>query len=195
MELKDALAGRRSVRKYKDKKIPLNEIAEILEYARLAPSAGNTQNWRFIIVTDANKKKKIAEASLSQHWMTTAPMLLVVCNNYSRLKELYGDNGRMFSIQNCAAIASHIMLLAKEKGLDTCWVGCFEPGALQKILDIPEHIDPEIVLCIGYSDEAKLGSHMRNEVEDMLFFEEWGNKVYEEKKPSLKERLKKAVKK
>ena len=61
MQFKKVFLGRRSIRKYKDKKIPLSVVGEILDLARFSPSAGNLQNWKFLVVTDVNKKNSIAE--------------------------------------------------------------------------------------------------------------------------------------
>ena len=82
MELQECITERRSVRKYADKEVPLPLIAEIMEHARLAPSAGNSQNWRFIIVLDREKRIKISEAA-NKPWMKEAPVHIAVCN-YSK---------------------------------------------------------------------------------------------------------------
>ncbi len=190
MEVNEAIKSRRCVRKYKPDKVSMHLVAKILDAARFAPSAGNTQNWWFVIVTDIEQKKRIAEASANQLWMTTAPLYIVICNDYKRLVELYGASGKMFSIQDCAVIATYIMLLAKENNLDTCWVGSFDPEKVQKILKLPEYIDPEIILTIGYSDELKVKDAVRNEIEDMTFFNAWGDKEHTEPKPKLKDKLK-----
>lgn len=195
MKLDEAFKKRRSIRKYSDKKVPMHLIHDILEEAKLAPSAGNTQNWRFVVVTDAEKKKAIAKASLKQTWMTTAPVFIVVCNDSPRLVELYGKNGKFFSIQNCAAVTSYILLSATAKGLGSCWVGVFDYKELQKLLDIPEDVYPDAVITLGYSDEPKSLEHLRNEVEDVTYFNAWKNKTFVEEKPKLKDRLKKAIKK
>ena len=98
MQLKDSILGRRSIRRYKDREVPLSLVGEIIELAKHAPSSGNLQNWRFVIVTDMKKREKLAEASLEQYWMVEAPIHIVVCNDYEKVKEHYGKMGRMYSI-------------------------------------------------------------------------------------------------
>ncbi len=195
MQLSEVFKQRRSIRKYADKKVPVSLIHDILEEAKLAPSAGNTQNWRFLLVTDPNKKKQIANLSLKQTWMTSAPVHIVVCNDSDRLVELYGKNGKFFSIQNCAAITSFILLSAVDKGLSGCWVGIFDYKEMQKVLELPENIYPDAIITLGYSEELKNTPRMRNEVENMTYFNKWGNKKHVEDKPKLKDRIKKTIKK
>lgn len=175
MELKEAVMARRSIRKYRQKDVPLQLVAEILETARFAPSAGNAQNWRLVIVTDKKQRNEIADICYSQHWMAGAPVFIAVCNAGKKLTTLYKEAGRMFSTQNCAIIASYIQLLAAEKGLGTCWVGAFDHEKLHRLLNADDDVNVEAVLTLGYPDEEK-HSHVRNEFIDFCYFDKWGNK-------------------
>ncbi|MBI4154387.1 nitroreductase family protein [Candidatus Woesearchaeota archaeon] len=192
MELVDAILKRKSIRKYQGKDLPLSLVGELIDAARFAPSSGNTQCWKFIVVKDAAKKKELATASFEQNWMTEAPVLLVVCNDYKRVTNMYGDLGRMFSIQDCAIIVSYIMLLATEKGLGSCWVGAFDSDAVRRILEVPDHVDPEIILALGYSDERKIEEPVRFELPEIVYFDKWNNKVAKElpNKSKVLERIK-----
>lgn len=195
MKLKDAILERRSIRRYKNTPIEPHVIGEIIDVARFAPSAGNLQNWMFIVVTDPAKKQELATACLEQNWMIQAPVLLVICNQYKKVTKLYGKLGKMFSIQDCAIIATNVMLLAKAKGLDTCWVGAFDNEALQRILDIPEDADPEIILALGYSNEEKHEPTKREEINNLVYFEKWGNKMANFSKEGLLDKVKGILKK
>ncbi len=189
MQLKDAILKRRSIRRYKDKDVPVSLVGDILEVAKHAPSSGNLQNWKFVIVTEAEKREKLAEAALEQYWMVEAPIHIVICNDYEKVKDHYGKMGRMYSIQNCATIAQNIMLLAAEKGLGTCWVGAFDPDAVQRELEIPEEMDPEIILTLGYSNEEK-AKPIRLDLRYLCFMEKWGNKIKSKTGiPELKKKL------
>ncbi|MEA3378587.1 MAG: nitroreductase family protein [Nanoarchaeota archaeon] len=195
MELKDSILGRRSIRRYKTKPVPVEVLGDILDIARFAPSAGNLQNWQFVIVKDSVKKKEIASACLEQNWMMQAPVLIVICNKYEKVKKLYGKLGKMFSIQDCAIVAANIMLLAKDHSLDTCWVGAFDNEAIQRILELPDSVDPEIILALGYSNDAKHDKHKRKELKELVYFEKWGNKEADFSKKSIKDKLKSLLKK
>ena len=97
---------------------------------------------------------------------------------------MYGDLGRMFSIQDCAIFASYLMLLATEKGLGCCWVVAFDSEAVRRILEIPESIDPEMILTLGYSDDRKIEEPVRFELPEIVFFDKWNNKINKEAAPS-----------
>lgn len=174
MELQECITERRSVRAYKEREVPMHIVAEIMEHARLAPSAGNSQNWRFIIVTDREKIKKISEAA-NKPWMNDAPAHIAVCNYSKKLTSLYAESGRMFSIQNCAIIASYIQLLAVEKELGTCWVGAFDNEKVERMLQCPEDIRIEAIITMGYPAEEEAKQKIRNEFIDLCFFEQTGD--------------------
>jgi len=195
MELKESILQRRSIRKYKNKQVKIETLGEILDIARFSPSSGNLQNWHFIIVTDEKKKEEIANACLEQMWMTEAPVYIVICNKFKKVTDMFGKLGKMYSIQNCSIIASNIMLLAKDYGLDTCWVGGFSNESIQRILSIPEDVDPEIILALGYSNEEKISEPIREELNTMVYFEKWGKKQAKFKSSGIISKLKKILKK
>ncbi|MDP3918606.1 MAG: nitroreductase family protein [Nanoarchaeota archaeon] len=174
MQFKNVFLGRRSIRKYKEQEVPMSLVGEIIDLARYTPSSGNLQSWRFIVVTDTEKRNKIADACLQQFWMTSAPVYIVVCNDYDDVKKHYGKLGKMYSIQNCANVSMAITLIAYELGLGSCWVGGFDNEAIQRILNIPDNMDPEVIITLGYSNEVKKPS-LRDDPNYMTFYNEWGN--------------------
>lgn len=178
MDVKDSIEERQSIRKYKNKDVPLKTIGEILAIAKHSPSSGNLQNWRFVIVKDRKKRERLAEAALNQMWMATAPVHLVICNKLDDISMLYGERGReLYSIQNCAIMGAYIMLLARSFGLETCWVGAFDEDAVKIVLGIPDTVNvrPEAVIAIGYGDEKKAKTK-RRDIEALSYFEDWGKK-------------------
>lgn len=199
MELQKAIHSRRSVRKYEKKAVQMDAVAGILDIARYAPSSANSQNWRFIIITDAAKKKEIAEFCYHQHWMSEAPVMILVCNYHKQLVDKYGNMGKMTSTQNCAIISSYIQLLAAEKGLGTCWIGAFEPDELNRIihspaLHIPSETKVEAILTLGWPADAKHQGHIRNEYHDFCYFEKWGSKDSpQKKKATVSEKAKSGI--
>ena len=78
MEIADAIKQRCSVRKYKGKEVKIEDVLKLLNLAKEAPSSGNLQNWRFIVVTDEKKRKEISVACLNQSWMNEAPVHIVI---------------------------------------------------------------------------------------------------------------------
>ncbi|MBS3095077.1 nitroreductase family protein [Candidatus Woesearchaeota archaeon] len=155
MDLTKAIIERSSVRSYKNKQVKIEEVLEVLNIAKEAPSSGNIQNWRFIIVIDESKIKEISTACLSQSWMSQAPVHIVICNDYQEVIDNYNEYGKKYSVQNCAIVAQNIMLTATDFGLGTCFVAAFDDFALHRILKIPESINIEAVITLGYPSEIE----------------------------------------
>lgn len=176
MDVKEAIINRRSVRNYQpDKPVPNEVIAKILDTAKFAPSSSNLQNWKVILVSDTDKKLELATAALKQKWITTAPLLLVVCNDLADVKRLFKDKGgSLYSIQNVSAFIQNILLLAHSLDLATCWVGAFDSEAVKRVLKIPDGIEPEAIIPLGYPAE-KVDTPPRKKVDQFTFFETWGS--------------------
>ncbi|MBD3203031.1 nitroreductase family protein [Candidatus Woesearchaeota archaeon] len=177
MDVFECIATRRSIRKFMDVDVPMELIGTVLDAARYAPSSGNVQNWRFILVKDKAKIGKIADAAMQQLWIANAPMVIVVCGETEKLKQFYGIRGeRLYSIQNCAACIQNMLLAAHAVGLASCWVGAFEEDHLRRILGIPEDIRPQALLPIGYPDEV-VPAPMHFTLENLCYFDTYGNRI------------------
>jgi nitroreductase len=139
------------VRSFSDKEVPKYIIDDIIQHAHRAPSAGNLQARDFIIVDDQMVKQGLCEAALDQEFLREAPVDIVVCANLSRIKP-YGKRGEeLYCIQDTAAAVDHIILLAVEYGLATCWVGAFNEAAVTTMLKLPDHIRPVAIIPLGYA--------------------------------------------
>ncbi|HID25252.1 MAG TPA: nitroreductase family protein [Thermoplasmata archaeon] len=150
MDLREIIQRRHSVRSFLDKKPSMSLIYDILEYANLAPSAGNLQARDFIIVDDSELKERLSVAALNQRFIAEAPITIVVCANLRRIAP-YGKRGReLYCIQDVAAAVEHILLLAVDHGLGGCWVGAFDENMVSRILNLPSHVKPLAIIPIGY---------------------------------------------
>jgi len=176
MDVKEAIKNRRSIRGYQlDKPVSHEVIADILDTARFAPSSGNLQNWKVVVVSNPEKKTELATAALKQKWITNAPVILVICNNLGDVKRLYKDRGEfLYSIQNIATFTQNILLTAHSLGLATCWVGAFDPNAVKRVLRIPDSAEPEAIIALGYAAE-EVDVPPRKTVDQITFFELWGS--------------------
>ena len=144
---------RRSARKFQNKKISFDKIALLVEAGSKAPSAGNLQDYRFIIVDDKEKIKVLAEHCNEQHWIATAPQLIVVCSDTARTEAYYGLRGqRLYSTQSAAAATQNILLMAKALGLGACWIGSFNEDFVSDEFGIPEKVRPQAIIAIGYPE-------------------------------------------
>ncbi|MEM2904086.1 MAG: nitroreductase family protein, partial [Candidatus Bathyarchaeia archaeon] len=117
MEVFEAIQARRSVRAYEPEPIPMDVLSRVLEAARLAPSAENIQPWHFIVVTDAEKRRKLAEAPFAG-FLKEAPIVIVGCGNQKA-------SPKWFMIDVAIAM-QNMVLAATAEGLGTCWVGSFK---------------------------------------------------------------------
>ena len=177
MDVHKAIRERRTTREYMDIPVEFDKVTEIVDAGRLAPSAGNLQNWKFIVVFNEAIRQQIAEACLQQYWMAKAPIHIVVCTEPEKAKTFYGIRGeRLYSIQNCAIAATHMMLQAQELGLKTAWVGAFDEDMLKRTLNIPGTARPQVVLTVGYSDE-KPPMPMKYAIEHCFYFDTWKNQI------------------
>ena len=172
MDLKESIRNRYSVRNFSDKVLPKKIIDEIIEYANLAPSAGNLQARDFVIINDNNIKEKLSNAAFNQKFIVEAPINIVVCANLKRISS-YGNRGKeLYCIQDASAAVEHILLLAVDNGLDACWVGAFDENKVSKILDLPSYVRPIAIIPIGYSNEQRT-STPRMDTNVLTHFNHW----------------------
>lgn len=176
MEVFDCIRTRRSIRKYKDKPVEWDKVVTILEAGRLAPSAGNLQNIKFIVIKDQETRKKVAETALNQKWMEKAPVHIVVCSEPEKSKRFYGIRGeRLYTIQDCAAAIENMLLTAHSLGLGACWVGAYEEDALRRVINPPEQAVTHAIITLGYADEEPV-MPAKNRIEHFVFLDKWGQR-------------------
>lgn len=177
MDVIECIYSRRSVRKYQDLPIEFEKVGRIVEAGFQAPTAGNIQDYRFIIVQDKAKRAQIAEACLQQYWMETAPVHLVVCIDVKRAKQFYGVRGeRLYSVQHAGAAGMNMLLAAHHFELGACWVGAFDEEAIKNVCGIPEYARPEIIITLGYADEIP-PRPPKFIIETFTYLERYGNKI------------------
>ncbi len=200
MELYDAIKIRRSIRKYKDTPIADEVINEMLEAARLAPSAGNVQNHVFGVIKDIEIKLKLAEAAGNQMWIATAPVIFACCadiswdiatqsnddfglivnklrfgNEFVEYMQSYKDRETCMTLFNnaCPLIpADHIFLIATSYGLSACFVGYLNIKKANEILKLPSHITCLFLLPVGYKDEIPSEKELKK-INEIIFYDQW----------------------
>jgi nitroreductase len=179
METVECIKTRRSVRKFSDKPVPWDNIATILDCGRMAPSAGNLQSWKFIIVEDKGPKEEIARACVDQLWISNAPYIIVVVSEAEKMKRFYDLRGdRLYSVQSCAAAVQNMLLAAHDLGLGACWVGAFDEEKIKTILSCPAETRPQAVIPIGYSAENPVKPN-KFPIEIVAYRRCWRGRVYD----------------
>ena len=168
MDLYQAIKKRYSCRSYSSKPIEQEKLEKILEAGRLSPSAKNLQDWRFILVTDEQKRKELAIAANEQMFIATAPAIIVGCSN----SDYVMSGGQKVSSIDVAIAMEHIALAATAEGLATCWIGSFYPEKVRKILGIPQKIEVIELMPIGYPADKET-HRPRENIEKIVCYEKW----------------------
>lgn len=183
MELTDAIAARRSIRKFKSEALPDHMVTELLEAARLAPSGTNIQPWRFAIVKSEPMRQKIQDLCIPLKFLASAPVIFVAMadqkaleTRMDRMQELartgaFTDSGldtpnpysgrpqmdenlaRSYLYLNTAIAIEHLVLRATDLGLGTCWVRMFDEAKLRSLLSVPDHFLLVALIPVGYPDQ------------------------------------------
>jgi len=171
MSVFDIMKSRRSVRRYQNKTIPDDVLTRVLEAARIAPSGKNLQPWKFIVIKDQEKRKKLAVASNSQFFVAEAPVVIAACGFPDQSYQHQGNYMKSWSIDVSIAL-DHLMLMAWEEGLGTCWIGAFKETEVKKVLSIPEDVKVLALTPLGYPDEVPR-DRGRKELSEIISFEEY----------------------
>jgi coenzyme F420-0:L-glutamate ligase/coenzyme F420-1:gamma-L-glutamate ligase len=200
----DAIKKRRSIRKYFSRPVSTEILSEILEAASWAPSAHNAQPWRFIVLIDEALKRDLAEA-MANAWMadmikdgtfmqvreqsrrasverfTRAPVLVVACLTMNDMIQ-YADELRQkcehdLAVQSLGAAIQNMLLVAYSKNLGACWfcAPIFCKDTVRKVLKIPEDVEPQALITIGYAAE-KPGAPPRRALQGYSYLDCWGKK-------------------
>jgi len=168
MTVLEAIRKRYSCRAYQEKSIEQDKLDIILEAARLAPSAKNTQDWRFVVVTNKEAKRQVAETPNRPEVFQKAGAIIAACSNSDYVMRC----GQAIGPIDVAIALEHICLQAAELGLATCWVGSFDPEKVRGVLDIPDDIVIVELMAVGYPAD-KRPEPKREPVERIVCFEKW----------------------
>ncbi len=173
MDVLEVIFTRRSVRRYRDIPVEWDKVGKILEAGRSAPSAGNLQGWKFVVITDPAKIKLLAEAALQQYWMASAKVHIIVVAQFEKARRFYGIRGeRLYAVQDCAAACQNMLLAAHFLGLGACWIGAFDEDSVKRTLGVPEEARPQAIITLGYPDEEP-PVPTKYKLEQVVMVERW----------------------
>lgn len=170
----ELVRSRQSDRSYLDKPVEQDKIDRILEAARLAPSACNSQPWKFVVVTDPGKRMLVADATASKilsmnHFSKQAPVQLVLIEENANFTSSVGGwaTNKHYPHIDLGIVASHICLAATDEGLGSCMIGWCDEKKIRKALDIPKDKRVMMVILLGYSAQ-KLREKKRKTIEEIV---------------------------
>ena len=168
MTVLDSIRRRYSCRAYHDKSIEQDKLDSILEAARLAPSAKNTQDWRFVVVTDRDTKSRVAGTTNRPEVFEKAGAIIAACSNSDEIMRC----GQAIGPIDVAIALEHICLQAADLGLGTCWIGSFDSDKVRQILAIPEDIAIIELMALGYPADSK-PEPKREPMEKIVCYDTW----------------------
>lgn len=181
MTLDEIIEQRRSVRTFETTPVDRKDMLAICEAARLAPSACNSQTWRFITVTDRSTIQRICKEAMRpfipNRWLEQVPLVIVGCSQLDILTNRVGAkiSGIEYYQIDIGIAMEHMVLKATELGLGTCWIGWFAEEKVKSILDIPNKIKVSALLAVGYPKNGTAAKRNRKPMKQILFSEKWGN--------------------
>ena len=137
MDTLQTIFERRSIRKYRPDPIPDEDLKQILEAGRQAPSAANRQPWHFVVVGQPEQKRRVAQACNGQMWMADAAYILVGVG-------LPQVSSKWYRVDVAIAM-ENMVLAARSLGYGTCWIGAFEPEQVKEVCQLPP--EAEVIAC------------------------------------------------
>ena len=202
--LQEAIRQRRSIRKFQPKHVPTELVVEVLGAAGWAPSAHNSQPWRFIILQDANVKRELAE-KMATAWVAdmlkdgstvdeakrverierfaTAPVLILACLTMDGLMKFPDvqrqQTERDLAVESLGAGLQNLLLTAHNLGLGACWycAPAFCKETVREVLKIPKEVEPSVLIVLGYPAESP-PVPPKKVVNDYCYVDVWGKGLF-----------------
>lgn len=169
MTVSEAIRARRSIRMYKPKPIDEEKLQRVLEAARLAPTARNMQERRFVVVRNKAIREQIMKAAKNQTAIIQAPVVIAACGTV--IDHIMTCGQPAYTVDLAIAV-DHMTLQAVEEGLGSCWICAFDEAEVKRILGIPESVRVVSLLVLGYPAESPQ-PRPRNPLGDMVSYDRY----------------------
>ncbi len=173
----EIVKSRRSIRRYLPRPLEREKVLECLEAARLAPSAGNVQPWRFVVVDRPDLKDRLAREAFSgiykaSRFAAQAPVIVAVLARLDILAHRVGRSvqGTSFYLIDIGIAVEHLILRAEELGISTCWIGWFNARKVRKALDVPRRYKVTALIPMGYAASRPPRESPRKAMAEIAWF-------------------------
>ncbi|MFO7696333.1 MAG: nitroreductase family protein [Anaerolineae bacterium] len=169
MEFLELIQERYSVRAYRSDPVEEETVQQVLEAARLAPTAANRQPFRLIVIATEGREEEL-QRIYAREWFTQAPLIICAC---TVLEEGWVRvDGKPYADVDVAIAMDHLILAARSLGLGTCWIAAFDPAAAREVLGLPDGVEPVAFTPLGYpADEPR--PKKRKPLSDLVRYERW----------------------
>jgi len=153
MDFSELIKTRYSVRAYRPDPVEEEKLQQVLEAARLAPTAANRQPFQLIVIRTAGREEELKRI-YNTNWFVQAPLLICACGVPAQ--GWVRRDGKSYLDVDVAIAMDHLILAATELGLGTCWIAAFDPVAAREVLNLPEDVEPILFTPLGYpADQPK----------------------------------------
>lgn len=149
----EAIEERRSVRSFTGDPVPEATVGRLVEAALRAPSAGNLQPWKMVVVFSDEARRNLAAACHHQKFIAEAPVNIVVLLETGKSQQVYGPRGDMYQYQDIGAAIENMLLAATGYGLGSCWVAAFDEDKVSQIVKAGGDLRPVAIIALGHSAE------------------------------------------
>ncbi len=182
MDFFDVIKTRKSVRKYQDKPVEPEKLKQVMTAAQLAPSWRNGQCWKFVVVTDPEKKQEIIRCTsvFNQSWLGKGESIIIACGDPGKSGF---HNGEPYYLVDVAIALEHLILAATALGLGTCWIGGFDEDGVKQIVAIPQDYRVVALAALGYPAKREglvgkitksvIGSYNRKSLSEIYSLNQW----------------------
>ena len=169
MEFSDLIKKRYSVRAYKPDPVEHEVLNQVLEAARLAPTAANRQPFQLIVIHTAGREAELKRI-YPRDWFVQAPLVICACGipaqGWTR------RDGKNYTDVDMAIVMDHLILAAADVGLGACWIAAFDPTAAREVLGLPDGVEPIVFTPLGYpADQPK--PKKRQALSELVRYERW----------------------
>jgi nitroreductase len=176
-ELLDLIRHRQSQRTYTDKPVEKEKLLRCIEAARLAPSANNSQPWKFIIIDEPGIKNAVAELTTTagipmNRFTKQAPVLVAVVREKTNLTTAVGRilKDKNYPLIDIGITTAHFCLQATAEGLSTCIIGWFDEQKIKELLHIPKALRLELIILVGYPPTNEIRTKKRKDTAGILSY-------------------------
>lgn len=146
----EPILTRTSCRAFRTDPLSEGDLGRMIEAMVRAPSAGNKQPWRFLIIHSQDLRSDLSKAAFGQDFLAQAPVVIVICADVERSAARYGERGRsLYALQDTAAATENLLIAATALGYGSCWVGAFDEDAVRSVLDLPLRLRPVAMVPVG----------------------------------------------
>lgn len=169
MNVATAIRERRSIRVYREDPVEEEKLALVLEAARIAPSARNRQEWKFVVVRDPATRERLGAAAPYGKFLAQAPVAIIACATEG---EFVMSCGQIAGTVDTSIALAQMILQAQELGLGTCWLGAYDEAAIKAILQIPATARVVAITPLGYPAESP-EARPRKALEEIVSYERY----------------------